>query len=130
MMKQELQDKGLRKAIQESTPYRLSSNFTFRTMLKVEESVRLQEKKQERRLLFATIAASVCLLVGSVITLSIFLGEEMIAMFSGLGTTFARMDLFSSPYWVLSIFIFILIGFDYWMRRAYYKQHPGNGCKE
>lgn len=127
MMKQELQDKGLRKAIQKPTPYRLSSNFTFRTMLKVEEAVRLQEKKQERRLLFATIAASVCLSVGAIITLSIFLGEEMIAMFSGLGATFARMDLLSSPYWILSILIFILIGFDYWMRKAYYKRHPENG---
>ena len=38
-MKKDLTDKGLRKAMQESMPYRLPTNFTFRTMQKVEEVV-------------------------------------------------------------------------------------------
>jgi hypothetical protein len=49
MMKQNLSDKGLRKAMQEQSP-RLSSNFTFRAMLKVEEMLRIQEAKQEKRM--------------------------------------------------------------------------------
>ena len=36
-MKKDLTDKGLRKVMQEPMPYRLPSNFTFRTMQKVEK---------------------------------------------------------------------------------------------
>lgn len=125
-MKQDLQDKGLRKALQKPMPHRLPTNFTFRTMQKVEEAVRLKEQKQERWMWFATIAASVCLLAGGAITLHIYWGEEVMETFAGLKESFGRLDLFSSPYWMLSVLFFILMGFDYWMRRAYYKRHPSS----
>ena len=122
-MKKDLTDKGLRKAMQEPMPYRLPSNFTFRTMQKVEEAVRRKEQKQERWMLISLIAASVCLLVAGALTLHIYWGKEMMETFSSLEQSFARLDLLSSPYWMLSVLFFILMGFDYWMRRTYYKRH-------
>ena len=122
-MKKDLTDKGLRKVMQEPMPYRLPSNFTFRTMQKVEEAVRRKEQKQERWMLISLIAASVCLLVAGALTLHIYWGKEMMETFSSLEQSFARLDLLSSPYWMLSVLFFILMGFDYWMRRTYYKRH-------
>ena len=122
-MKKDLTDKGLRKAMQEPMPYRLPSNFTFRTMQKVEVAVRRKEQKQERWMLISLVAASVCLLVAGALTLHIYWGKEMVETFSSLEQSFARLDLLSSPYWMLSVLFFILMGFDYWMRRTYYKRH-------
>ena len=122
-MKKDLTDKGLRKAMQEPMPYRLPSNFTFRTMQKVEEAVRRKEQKQERWMLISLVAASVCLLVAGALTLHIYWGKEMVETFSSLEQSFARLDLLSSPYWMLSVLFFILMVFDYWMRRTYYKRH-------
>ena len=122
-MKKDLTDKGLRKVMQEPMPYRLPSNFTFRTMQKVEETLRRKEQKQERWMLISLIAASVCLLVAGALTLHIYWGKEMVETFSSLEQSFARLDLLSSPYWMLSVLFFILMGFDYWMRRTYYKRH-------
>ena len=122
-MKKDLTDKGLRKAMQEPMPYRLPSNFTFHTMQKVEEAVRRKEQKQERWMWISLVAASVCLLVACALTLHIYWGKEMMETFSSLEQSFARLDLLSSPYWMLSVLFFILMGFDYWMRRTYYKRH-------
>lgn len=122
-MKKDLTDKGLRKVMQEPMPYRLPSNFTFRTMQKVEEAARRKEQKQERWMWISLVAASVCMLVAGALTLHIYWGEEMVETFSSLEQSFARLDLLSSPYWMLSVLFFILMGFDYWMRRAYYKRH-------
>ena len=58
-MNEELKDRGLKKAVREQTTFRLPSNFTYRTMQKVEEAIRLREKKSERRILLATIAAAI-----------------------------------------------------------------------
>ena len=48
-MNEGLKDKGLKRAIKEQPQFRLSTNFTFRTMQKVEEAARLHEKKIENR---------------------------------------------------------------------------------
>ena len=123
MMKQNQTDKGLRKAMKTSVSPRLSTNFTFRTMLKVEEAIRLKELKQEKRMLWATIAASVFLLVGGGVIIAYFWGDAFLEMVTHVFTTFARLDLLSSPYAFLSLAVLLLLGFDYWMRRAYFKRH-------
>ena len=122
-MEQNQTDKGLRKAMKASVSPRLSTNFTFRTMLKVEEAIRLRELKQEKRMLWATIVASVFLLVGGGVVIFTYWGEECIRMFSEVISSIARLDLFSSPYWFLSLAVLLLLGLDYWMRRAYFKRH-------
>lgn len=122
-MEQHLKDKGLRKAMKTSVSPRLSTNFTFRTMLKVEEAIRLKELKQERRMFWITVVSSVLLLVGGGVVIACFCGPEFMAMFSSLFTSFAQLDLFGSPYGFLSLAVLLLLGFDYWMRRAYFKRH-------
>ena len=121
-MKQNVSDKGLRKAMQGQSP-RLSSNFTFRTMLKVEEMVRIQEAKQEKRMFIAIVAASLLLLAGGGITIAYYWGDSLREAFSSLPSAIPPIDLFSSPYWMLVVIFFILMGFDYWMRRRYYKRY-------
>ena len=123
MMKQNQTDKGLRKAMKTSVSPRLSTNFTFHTMLKVEEAIRLKEIKQEKRMLWATIAASVFLLVGGGVIIAYFWGDAFLEMVTHVFTTFARLDILSSPYVFLSLAVLLLLGFDYWMRRAYFKRH-------
>ena len=122
-MEQYQQDKGLRKAMKTSVSPRLSTNFTFRTMLKVEEALRLKELKQERRMFWITVVSSVLLLVGGSVVIAYFCGPEFMAMFTTLFTSFSQLDLFGSPYVFLSLAVLLLLGFDYWMRRAYFKRH-------
>ena len=122
-MEQNQLDKGLRKAMKTKESSRLSSNFTFRTMLKVQEAIRLKELKQEKQMFWATVAASVFLLVGGGVVIGYFWGDVFLAMFTNVFTAFARLDLLSSPYVFLSLAVLLLLGFDYWMRRAYFKRH-------
>ena len=122
-MEQNQTDKGLRKAMKTSVSPRLSTNFTFRTMLKVEEAIRLKELKQEKRMLWATIVGSMFLLVGGGVVIAYFWGDAFLEMVTHVFTTFARLDILSSPYVFLSLAVLLLLGFDYWMRRAYFKHH-------
>ena len=122
-MEQNQLDKGLKKAMKTSASPRLSTNFTFRTMLKVQEAIRLKELKQEKQMFWATVAASVFLLVGGGVVIGYFWGDVFLTMFTNVFTAFARLDLLSSPYVFLSLAVLLLLGFDYWMRRAYFKRH-------
>ena len=122
-MEQNQTDKGLKKAMKASVPPRLSTNFTFRTMLKVEEAIRLRELKQEKRMLWATIVGSMFLLVGGGVVIAYFWGDAFLEMVTHVFTTFARLDILSSPYVFLSLAVLLLLGFDYRMRRAYFKRH-------
>ena len=122
-MEQNQLDKGLRKAMKASASPRLSTNFTFRTMLKVQEAIRLKEQKQEKQMFWATVAASVFLLVGGGVVIGYFWGDVFLAMFTNVFTAFARLDLLSSPYVFLSLAVLLLLGVDYWMRRTYFKWH-------
>ena len=122
-MEQNQTDKGLRKAMKASVSPRLSTNFTFRTMLKVEEAIRLKELKQEKRMLWATIVGSMFLLVGGGVVIAYFWGDAFLEMVTHVFTTFARLDILSSPYAFLSLAVLLLLGLDYWMRQAYFKRH-------
>ena len=122
-MTQNQTDKGLRKAMKASASPRLSTNFTFRTMLKVQEAIRLKELKQEKQMCWATVTASVFLLVGGGVVIGYFWGDVFGEMFTNTFTAFARLDLLSSPYVFFSLAVLLLLGFDYWMRRAYFKRH-------
>lgn len=123
-MKQDLQDKGLKKALQKPMPYRLSSNFTFRTMLKVDEAMLLKEKKQERRMLFALIVASLFLLTSLVTVITICWGQELASTFSCFVRLATRLPQLISHWGIFPIVFFLLILLDHWMRRVYYKRHP------
>ena len=82
-MNEKQKDKGLMKAVKEQPQFRLTSNFTFRTMQKVEEAILLREKKQERKMLLATIAASLFLIISGSIGLYIYFGHYKIFCVNG-----------------------------------------------
>ena len=88
-MEQNQLDKGLKKAMKIKESPRLSTNFTFRTMLKVQEAIRLKEQKQEKQMFWATVAASVFLLVGCGVVIGHFWGDVFLAMFTNVFTAFA-----------------------------------------
>ena len=111
-MTQNQTDKGLRKAMKASASPRLSTNFTFRTMLKVQEAIRLKEQKQEKQMFWATVAASIFLLVGCGVVIGYFWGDVFGEMFTNTFTAFTRLDLLSSPYAFLSLAVLLLLGFD------------------
>ena len=96
-MNEKQKDKGLMKAVKEQPQFRLTSNFTFRTMQKVEEAILLRERKQERKMLLATIAASLFLIISGSIGLYIYFG------------------------FIITIPLFMV--FDRWMRKQYFKRH-------
>ena len=122
-MEQNHKDKGLREAMKTSASPRLSTNFTFRTMLKVQEAIRLKEQKQEKQMFWIIVVASVFLLTGGGVVIAVFCGDEFSEMFSNVFASFARLDLFAFPYGFFLFAVFILLALDYWMRRAYYKRH-------
>ena len=123
MMEKDFQDKGIRKIMQESGKFRLSSNFTYRTMRKVEEGVCLQEKKQERRMLIVAILISLFLFSGGAFLIAFYWKESWGEALCRVFRPEVQMDFFSSEWSILGGLILILILFDYWMRRTYDKYH-------
>lgn len=124
-MKEEPKDKGLKKAVrkQGEATFHLPSNFTYRTMQKVEEAIRLREKKSERRTLLATIAASIFLIGISTAGLILYFGDSIREAFTL--TAIQRTESIQIPsfYFLLLLAIPLFILFDRWMRKQYFKHH-------
>lgn len=122
-MNEEQKDKGLKRAVKAENEFRLPSNFAYRIMRKVEEAMRLREKKSERKTLFATIAASVFLAGCCIAGLTTYFGDVIKEAFTP--TENLKPDHIQIPaFWVLiliTIPLFVL--FDRWMRKRYYKHH-------
>ena len=121
-MKQEAKDRGLKKALG-SKNSTLPSNFNFCTMRKVEEYIRTREKRREQLMLYSIITVSVLLLAGAGITIYLYCGEEVKRMAPDLTSAFLHSTSQASPYCYFAIIILVLILFDYWMRKSYYKHH-------
>ena len=121
-MKQEAKDRGLKKALGRKKSA-LPSNFTFCTMRKVEEYIRTREKRREQLMLYSIITVSVLLLAGAGITIYLYCGEEVKRMAPDLTSAFLHSTSQASPYCYFAIIILVLILFDYWMRKSYYKHH-------
>ena len=81
MMKQHLQDKGLRKALGE-VPGRLPSNFVFQTMQRVDEEVRIREKRQNRRQMWAAVCSSLALMGLACLVVIGLVGEVIVTSWS------------------------------------------------
>ncbi len=122
-MNEELKDRGLKKAVREQTTFRLPSNFAYRTMQKVEEAIRLREKKSERRTLLATIAAAIFLIGTSGAGLVLYFGNSIREAF--IPTTVLQPESIRIPcfYLLLILAIPLFILFDQWMRKQYFKHH-------
>ena len=118
-------DKGLVKALKEQPSFQLPSNFTFRTMQKVEEALLLREKKVERKTLLATIAAALFLILSSGIGLYVYWGnniKESLRSAFLAGRQVLEIQ-FPPIYLLLIATIPLFMLFDRWMRRLYSKHH-------
>lgn len=123
-MKEELKDKGLRKATRQQATFRLPSNFVYRTMQKVDEAVLLREKRTERRMLWSTIAASLFLMVTSLACLFIFFGDTIRELAESVTVQIEHAAfLLPIPCLLFTGLVLILLYFDKWMRRMYDKHH-------
>ncbi len=123
-MNEKQKDKGLMKAVKEQPQFRLTSNFTFRTMQKVEEATLLREKKQERKTLLATIAASLFLIISSSIGQDdLFLGESLTEFIQAMLPSVTHDIQIPFFYFLFAITIPLFLLFDRWMRKQYFKQH-------
>lgn len=120
-MKQDRKDSGLRKALHSKHSV-LPSNFTFRTMQKIEEDIRAREKRAEKQMFYSIVAVSAALSAVLGIIVDNFYGEELKRMFSSVADTFLKLDIFASPYILFAIILILLILFDHWMRSSYYKR--------
>ena len=123
-MKQDRKDSGLRKALHSKHSV-LPSNFTFRTMQKIEEDIRAREKRAEKQMFYSIVAVSAALSAVLGIIVYNFYGEELKRMFSSVADTFLKLDIFASPYILFAIILILLILFDHWMRSSYYKRQKG-----
>ena len=123
-MKQDRKDSGLRKALHSKHSV-LPSNFTFRTMQKIEEDIRAREKRAEKQMFYSIVAVSAALSAVLGIIVDNFYGEELKSMFSSVADTFLKLDIFASPYILFAIILILLILFDHWMRSSYYKRQKG-----
>lgn len=123
-MNYEFKDNGLKKAVKETSQFRLPSNFAYHTMKKVEEGILLREKKSEKKMLFAIIAASLFLLGFCGVGLYFYAGEIIDKTFSGFVTNLSNFNLqLPSVYWMIIVFIPFFFLFDQWMRKQYFKHH-------
>ena len=121
-MKQEAKDRGLKKALHSKHSV-LPSNFTFRTMQKIEEDIRAREKRAEQQMFYSIVAVSAALSAVLVLIVDHFYGKELKRMFSSIAETFLQLDIFAPPYILFAIILILLILFDHWMRSSYYKRH-------
>lgn len=122
-MNEEVKDKGLKQAVKEQYSFKLPSNFAYRTMLKVEEAVRLREKKIERRTLWATIVAAIILVGASIAGLVIYFGDSIREAFTPDSVMNLKAIQIPSFYYLLIIAVPFFFMFDRWMRKQYFKRH-------
>ena len=123
-MNEEQKDKGLKKAMKEQPQFRLPSNFVYRTMQKVEEAALLRERRTEQRTLWAIIATSLLLVAGTAACAWIFFGDSIKESFRH--TLEQAQDTwtgFSAPYLLFVATLVLLMFFDRWMRRQYFKRN-------
>ena len=121
-MKQDRKDSGLRKALHSKHSV-LPSNFTFRTMQKIEEDIRAREKRAEKQMFYSIVAVSAALSAVLGLIVDHFYGKELKRMFSSIAETFLQLDIFAPHYILFAIILILLILFDHWMRSSYFKQH-------
>ncbi len=126
-MKEEQKDRGLKRAAKQQPRFSLPTNFVYRTMQKVDETALLHERRSERCMLWATIAASVCLIVDCVHCISTYFGDTFREAFSLKSLQCIHIDTSFLPTYIFFIAIVtILLFLDHWMRKEYFKRHGGN----
>lgn len=123
---------ALHKALKHSVEkdaLKLSSNFTYLTMLKVAKLNEEMARKRERRSLIWTIAIALFMIISGGTVIGVWFGEEIVKSFSNVGSSIGES--FSKDTWtitpfmiIFSLSIAILLVADHVLRRIYMKRHP------
>ena len=114
-------DKGLKQALLQEQPMRLSSNFYYRVMQEVEKASVIHERKAKRRMLFLLICVSLALVAGGIAVLlhycpGAFVGGVEYAVENSGNVSFM-------PLLALALLVLLLLFLDYWMRVLYSKRY-------
>lgn len=116
-MEQEHKNKGLKRVLVDKRQVELPSNFTYQTMMKLDEHLRLEEKKRDQRQCCLVIALFCILAAGT-----------FWAMHQFFGFTFnlrpIEIPVFQKSSLFFAVILLILFGFDYSIRSIYRKRHP------
>lgn len=120
--------KALKHSVKKDAP-KLSSNFTYLTMLKVAKLNEEMARKRERRSLIWTIAIVLFMIISGGTVIGVCFGEEIVKSFSNVGSSIGES--FSKDTWtitpfmiIFSLSITILLVADHVLRRIYMKRHP------
>lgn len=119
-MKQNRRDSGLRKVLHSKHSV-LPSNFTFRTMQKIEEDIRHREAKREHCMFCCAIAVSVLLMTWGGLIIRDHYGEELQRLFYELAETFIQLSTQVLPYCYFAVIFLVFLLLDHWMRKYYFK---------
>ncbi len=116
-------DKGLKQALMQEEPVRLSSNYYYRMVKKVEEAAQLQERKAGRRMAVVLLCVSLALAAGGIAVLSHYSPD--VFKVDLLQVVNDSCNVPAMPLWALGVLVVLLLLFDYWMRKAYFKRSFG-----
>lgn len=115
-------DKALKRAVKEQPSFQLPSNFTYRTMQRIDRTVLLRQKRNERITLVAIICSSLFLVGGCARWLVKLTGGSLReSLIQPLRDTGEAFTLIPKGYWELLLLVGILLVFDHWMRKIYTK---------
>lgn len=120
--------KALKHSVEKDAP-KLSSNFTYLTMLKVAKLNEEMARKRERRSLIWTIAIVLFIIISGGTVIGVWFGEEIVKSFSNVGSSIGESlskDTWTiTPFMIIfSLSIVILLVADHVLRRIYMKRHP------
>lgn len=117
-------DNALRQVLQEEPGYRLSPNFAFRTLQRVEEQARKQRKKAEQRLFWTTVSLAALLAAGGAAWQWMAYGEMWQSIGEQMAGSFRDIDL--APYGGIGLLVLTLLVLDLGMRHAYHTRRRKN----
>lgn len=107
-------DKGLKKAIERQPAFRLPTNFTYRTLQRIEEEARARERRAERRVSILWIITLSAMLGSSLAYIVHTCGADMLRSFVASGTRPLVLS--------VTVALPLLMLFNAWLRQKFSKK--------
>lgn len=109
-------DKGLKKAVSRRPEFKLPSNFSYKTMKRIEEKAYLKEKREEKRIFVAwTVTVSV-MLAGGIGYFGWNCRERFLRLFYGIKESVPDTDTLTLCLPTV-IALVLLFFFNNWLRK-------------
>ena len=109
-------DKGLKKAVGRRTEFKLPSNFSYKTMRRIEEETFLKEKRTEKRVFISWVVTVSVMLAGGIGYFGWSYRERFLRMFHGIKESVpdAGTLMFCLPTVMALVLLFF---FNSWLRK-------------